>query len=183
MNNRTADYILIAMITCFAPIRQLAATAVIAIALSGAVAGCSREPPPPPRASAWIGDQTGRLFIRVVAAEPLRAMELTAPDGRSFQPVQLISNGSDEAVNYSSRPGVGVFGGGGSSSGYGGGLSIDLPVRNPFGGPGNVYRSSQGQFQLPADALDSYRRRPQDWRLELSFDTAPASLPAPPPQR
>ncbi|HEX6958101.1 MAG TPA: hypothetical protein VF194_08960 [Ferrovibrio sp.] len=171
------------MIARFASARQVAATAALAIALTGALAACSHEPPPPPRVAAWIGEQTGRLFISVLSVEPLRAMALTGPDGRSFQPRQLIGRGGAAPSDYGSRPGIGVFGGGGSSSGYGGGLSIDLPVRNPFGGSGNAYRSSQGEFQLPAEALDSYRRRPQDWRLELSFDSASASLPAPPLQR
>lgn len=139
---------------------------------------CSQSLPPPPRAAAWIGNETGRLFVRVLAVEPLRDLELTAPDGRVFLPQRLIAAESGIPVTETWRPGFGLGGVAGSSGDFGAGIGISLPIARST--PSNAYRSNQAEFEMPAEALASYRARPQDWKLLLRFGQNTASLPAPP---
>lgn len=145
------------------------------------LAACASEPPPPPRAAAWLGSQSGRVFVRVLAVDPVEAMELTAPDGRVFTPEQLRSDRRTRSQDEPWRPGIGLGGSVGSSSGSDVGIGISLPMGNPFARETpRAAIGSEAQFLLPAEALASYRSRPQDWRLELLFPGRSTGIQAPP---
>jgi hypothetical protein len=145
------------------------------------LAACASEPPPPPRAAAWLGNQSGRVFVRVLAVEPVEAMELTAPDGRVFAPEALRAEQRPRGSDESWRPGIGLGGSVGSGSGSDIGIGISLPMGNPFAreAPRGAI-ASEAQFVLPAEALASYRSRPQDWRLDLLFPGRSTGIQAPP---
>ncbi|MFC3675256.1 hypothetical protein [Ferrovibrio xuzhouensis] len=162
------------------------------------LAGCGSDaPPPPPRAAAWISAgsddaaaQSGTpsrprvLVIRVLAVETLQGIGLTGPDGRAWTPVHFTGPAGGDSGDQGGRrwPDIGIGGSGGSRSGLDAGISIGLPVRNPFAADPPRYRSAQAEFRLPDEALASYRARPQDWQLDLQFEGRDASLPAPPPE-
>lgn len=150
----------------------------LATSLLVALTACAEPAPAPPRAAAWIGSETGRLFIRVLAVEPLGDMELIAPDGRNYLPQRFIAAEAGNSPNDSWRPGFGLGGVAGSSGEFGAGIGITLPVGQST--PRQSYRSNQGEFALPAEALNSYRQQPQAWRLLLRFKQTTTSMAAPP---
>lgn len=172
--------------------------AILAVLALLPLASCGSDaPPPPPRAAAWISagsdDATAQsgmpsrprvLVVRVLAVETVVGIGLTGPDGRAWTPVHFTGPAADDGGERDGRrwPDIGIGGSGGSRSGLDAGISIGLPVRNPFAADPPRYRSAQAEFRLPDDALASYRARPQDWRLDLQFADRDASLPAPPPE-
>lgn len=179
--------------------RHAAILAVLALLpLILALGGCGSDtPPPPPRAAAWISagsddaaassgtpSRPRVLVIRVLAVETVQGIGLTGPDGRAWTPVHFTGPADGDGGDRGDRrwPDIGIGGSGGSRSGLDAGISIGLPVRNPFAADPPRYRSAQAEFRLPDDALASYRARPQDWRLDLQFADRDASLPAPPPE-
>ena len=155
---------------------------VLAILSLVILAACSKPEPAPPRVAVWQGEQSGLLFMRVIAEQPLRDARLTMPDGRHILTQRLtqpetLQSGSADPWN---RPTVGVGGSAGSSGGFGTGVGITFP----FGGGGGGSRSAIGQstqaeFALTQEQIAQYRARPKDWVLELRFDTRIASMPAP----
>lgn len=145
------------------------------------LAGCASQAPAPPRAAAWLGSQSGRLILRVVAEDALRSLALTAPDGRAFAPDRLDATQPDRTA-LPARPGVGIGGSAGSRGGSDVGIGISLPIANPFGREVTRPVASEAQFTLPPEALTLYRTRPQDWRLDLGLPGRAVSLPAPPLQ-
>jgi hypothetical protein len=177
--------------------KALRGAALLALLAILPLAGCgSDSPPPPPRAAAWIstgGDPAGEsgtparprvLVVRVLAVETLVGIGLTGPDGRAWTPVHFTGPAIGAGGDGGGRrwPDIGLGGSGGSRSGVDAGITIGLPVRNPFASEPPRYRSAQAEFRLPDDVLASYRARPQDWRLDLQFENRDASLPAPPPE-
>lgn len=143
------------------------------------VTACASEPPP--RAAAWLGSQSGRVFVRVLAVDPVEAMELTAPDGRVFAPESLRAEQRPRSNDEPWRPGIGLGGSVGSGSGSDIGIGISLPMGNPFSRePRRAAIASEAQFPLPPEALEIYRNRPQDWRLELQFPGRSMGIQAPP---
>lgn len=166
---------------CMTLTRRLLTLSLLLPLLPVLLAGCASAPPPPPRVAAWLGSQSGRIFVRVLAVDPVDAMELTAPDGRVFAPENLRAEQRPRSNDESWRPGIGLGGSMGSSSGSDIGIGISLPMSNPFAreAPRGAI-ASEAQFMLPAEALASYRDRPQDWRLELQFPGRSTGLQAPP---
>ncbi len=163
---------------CMCLLRRLFA---LILLLPLGLAACASDPPPPPRVAAWLGSQSGRVFIRVLAVEPVEAMELTAPDGRVFTPERLSAEQRPRSNDAPWRPGIGLGGSAGSSSGSDIGIGISLPMGNPFAREApRASIASEAQFLLPAEVLALYRSRPQDWRLELLFPSRATGLQAPP---
>ncbi len=145
------------------------------------LAACAAPPPPAVTATARI--EAGWLGIRVSAPAPLDQAELTAPDGRAFAARRIQAPGvavrTEEVVG---RPSVLIGGSGGSSSGLDAGIGLSIPLKNPFGG-GERQRAyvSQADFELPAEALESYRdSNGQGWALLIQFGNSSRSLAAPP---
>ena len=89
-------------------------------------------------------------------------------------PMQTISKPLREGDHFDQSLG-GVAG---SSGEFGAGIGITLPVGQST--PRQSYRSNQGEFALPAEALNSYRQQPQAWRLLLRFKQTTTSMAAPP---
>lgn len=145
------------------------------------VAACSRPEPAPPRVAAWHGEQTGRLFMRVLAEAPLRDARLLAPDGQ-----QILTHGVTQPPGGSpggdspgwSRPSVGIGGSAGSSGGFGTGIGLSFPIGG--GSPSRpAGQASQIDFTLTPDQLAQYRARPGAWQLELRFDSGVVAMPGP----
>ncbi|WP_370154759.1 hypothetical protein [Ferrovibrio sp.] len=180
------------------PRLHAAALLLAALLPAAPLAGCADSPPPPPRAAAWIGagpeagggsgnagsDAERRprvLMVRVLAVQPVRGLALLAPDGRSHAPVQLSAPEPLPVQREAARrPDIGISGSGGSGSGLDAGISIGLPLRNPFAADPPRWLSVQAVFRLPEAVLAAYLARPQDWLLDLAFDEGGRSLPAPP---
>jgi hypothetical protein len=145
------------------------------------LAACSRPEPAPPRVAAWQGEQTGKLFMRVLAEAPLRDARLLDPDGR-----QILTHGVSHPAGGTagsdgpgwSRPSVGIGGSAGSSGGFGTGIGLTFPL----GGGGSARpagQASQIDFTLTPEQLAQYRARPAAWQLELRFDSGVTAMPAP----
>lgn len=159
-------------------ISRLAASLLVAFLL----AACSNPRPVPPRVAVWQGEQSGLLFMRVLSDEILRDARLTAPGGQTIL-TQRLATPEQAAGGYGNgvgAPSVGVGVGAGSSGGFGTGIGLSFPVLGGGGAPRATGLSTQAEFPLTPEQLASYRARPQDWLLELRFDTRIASLPAPP---
>lgn len=141
---------------------------------------CTPSTPAPPRVAAWVGEQSGLLFMRVISEEVLRDARLTAPGGDTILTRRLST--PEPSGGYSDgglgRPSVGVGVGAGSSGSFGTGIGLSFPVMGG-GGARSAGLSSQAEFSLTPEQLASYRARPQDWQLELRFDDRIASMPAP----
>lgn len=147
------------------------------------LAACSNPNPPPPRAAAWVGEQSNLLFLRVIAEDVLRDARLTAPGGAIVLTQRLSTPGQSGGYSdggYSvGRPSVGVGVGAGSSGSFGTGIGLSFPVLGGGGATRPTGLSTQAEFNLTPEQLASYRARPQDWLLELRFDKGIAAMPAP----
>ncbi len=147
------------------------------------LAACSHPNPPPPRVAAWMGERTELLFMRVISQDALRDARLTAPGGQTILTQRLTTPGQgggyDNGGYGVGRPTVGVGVGAGSSGSFGTGIGLSFPVLGGGGAPRPSGFSTQVEFDLTPEQLASYRARPQDWLLELRFDTGIASMPAP----
>lgn len=159
----------------------------VLLLLLPALAACGSGPPPPPRLAAWFGAPAGGtatpvLVLRVLATEGLTAMTLTAPDGRSFQPVAFSLPDGPAEDDGPWRPGIGLGGSAGSGGDRNIGIGLSLPLGNPFARPKPGWRATQAEFRLGDADLAHYRDRPQDWLVELGFAGHDTRLPAPPVQ-
>lgn len=156
--------------------------AALLLLLAVAVTACSSPATPaPPRVAVWQGESNGLLYLRVIAAEPLRDARLTAPDGRKILTQRLSqpeSAPNDSEAGWG-RPSVGIGGSGGSSSGMGAGIGLSFPVGSFGGGNRGGGLATQAEFALDAEQMAQYRARPKDWLLELRFDSRIASMAAP----
>lgn len=150
--------------------------------LLGLAACAGTSEPPPPRVAVWQGEQSGRLFMRVLADQPLRDARLLTPEGRQIlteRVTQPEGSGSIPYDNSWNRPTFGIGGAAGSSGGFGTGVGVSFPVGGGGTSRAPVAQSSQVEFALSPEQIAQYRSRTRDWTLELQFDRGIASMPAP----
>lgn len=145
------------------------------------LAACSTPEPVPPRVAVWQGEQSGLLFMRVLSEQPLRDARLTTPDGTHVLTQRLTQPGSIQpnAPEPWNRPTFGIGGAAGSSGGFGTGVGVSFPINTGAGASRPGAQATQAEFALTPQQIGQYRARPQDWLLELRFDTRIASMPAP----
>jgi len=145
------------------------------------LAACSTPEPVPPRVAVWQGEQSGRLFMRVLSEQTLLDARLTTPDGKYLltQPLTRPDSIQPNAPEPWNRPTFGVGGAAGSNGGFGTGVGMSFPLGGGGGGSRPGAQATQAEFALTPQQLAQYRARPQDWLLELRFDNRIASMPAP----
>lgn len=151
------------------------------LSLVAALAACSTPEPTPPRVAVWQGETSGVLFMRVLSEQPLRDARLVTPDGKQVLTQRLTQPESMQpnAPEPWNRPTFGIGGAAGSNGGFGTGLGVSFPMGGGGGGSRPGALATQAEFALTTQQIAQYRAKPQDWLLELRFDTRIASMPAP----
>jgi len=145
------------------------------------LAACSKPEPVPPRVAVWQGETSGVLFMRVLSEQPLRDARLLTPEGKQVLTQRLTTPDSIQpAANESwNRPTFGIGGAAGSNGGFGTGVGVSFPINTGSGSSRPGALATQAEFALTTQQIAQYRAKPQDWLLELRFDTRIASMPAP----
>jgi hypothetical protein len=149
------------------------------LAMAILLVGCAPEPPAPPVAAASF-IPPNRIMVDASAGLHVREA-LLLDDRRQKYLADEIEEVAGDRPPW--RPGVGVAAYGGPRSGFDTGISIGLPLTNPFRRPAPRY-SSRTTFEI-AD-LPRYRQHWAAWRIRLEFGDNPAEqraleIDAPPP--
>jgi hypothetical protein len=153
--------------------RAIATLSAAALSLAW-LAACAAEPAPPVAVARFRPPNL--IEVEARSAAPLVGAELIDDKGAAF-PATLIEQG--EAAVGRWRPGIGIEAHGGPQSGVDTGVSIGLPLTNPFRRPAPL-RPSSARFEVIEEA---YRANWQAWRIRLTFgDTRGLALDAPAPE-
>lgn len=149
------------------------------MAMAILLGACAPEPPAPPVADAQF-ISPNQIVVEAIAGLHVREAFLLDDRNQKYFAADIEEVAGDQPPW---RPGVGVHAYGGPRSGFDTGLSIGIPLTNPFRLPAPRY-SSRTTFEI--GDLPRYHQHWRAWRIRLEFGDNPTEqrlleIDAPPP--